>query len=373
MTGKASYSGFFAGKTYMKKAYLVLENGRIFEGTAFGAEKEASGELVFTTGMVGYVETLTDPSHCGQIIVSTFPQIGNYGVCLEDIESEKIHAAAYVVREHCTEPSNFRSQMAINDFLVENGIPGIFGIDTRELTRLLRDCGSMNAKIAYERPSEAVFESLKELPKKNAADVSCREKREYTAENAKYTVAAIDLGIKNSLISSFLSRGCNVKVFPFDAKAEELLFADIDGIVLSDGPGNPNDNTAAAARIKELFGKIPMLGVGMGFQLLTLAAGGSVYKLQTGHRGGQPVRDVFSDRILITSQNHGYAVAEEGLPPFAKISHKNVNDGSCEGIVFEGKKCFGVQFQPEGCAGPMKKDYLFEEFFMLLQENKKCR
>ncbi len=350
----------------MKKAYLVLSNGMTFEGTRIGAEGNSIGELVFTTGMVGYLETLTDPSYAGQIVIQTFPLIGNYGVIEEDFEGESA-VKGYIVRECCENPSNFRCQYELDRFLKEKNICGMCGIDTRELTRTLREEGVMNAAICDEIPGD-----LREIRAFSIEDVvrqvSCREKTVYPAEGeTRYHVSLIDYGAKRNIVRSLTARGCEVTVFPQDTCAEEILSLQPDGIMLSNGPGNPADNTECIEQIRKLVGKIPIFGICLGHQLTALAMGGQTVKLKYGHRGAnQPVRDVNGTRTYITSQNHGYAVVAESLGRDALLTYVNANDGSCEGLSYPGKKCFTVQFHPEACAGPRDTAFLFDHFMAMM-------
>ncbi len=350
----------------MKKAYLALANGKVFEGEAIGADVENCGELVFTTGMAGYLETLTDPSYAGQIIVQTFPLIGNYGVIPEDFEG-KSAAKGYIVRELCDAPSNFRSKYALNDFLKESGICGICGLDTRELTRIIREEGAMPAAICKEPP--------KDLSKLRAyrvegtvAAVSRGEKTVYPADGEKkYSVTLIDYGVKGNMIKCLQKRGCEVTAVPFDTTAEEILASDPDGLMLSNGPGDPADNIFCIEQLKKLIGKKPVFGVCLGHQLAALALGGKTVKLKYGHRGAnQPVTDRANGRTFITSQNHGYAVLSETLSGVGREMFVNADDGSCEGMEYPDKNCFTVQFHPEACAGPKDTEFLFDRFTDLM-------
>ena len=330
----------------MKKAYLVLENGKVFEGTAMGKEGEACGELVFTTGVVGYPETLSDPAYAGQIILSTFPSVGNYGVMEADLESE-YGAAGYVVRDVCDVPSNFRTDLTLDAFLKKKGIVGISGVDTREITKILRDSGSLSAQILTEKP-----EKNPSFPKKAVhlvKEVSRKEKAVFAAEGeAIYNVALIDYGTTKSLIESLTKRGCRVTVYPYNTAAEEILGDAPDGVVLSGGPGNPSVYTAETTEIGKLFGKVPLFGIGLGHQMLAQSQGGECEKMEKGHRGtNHPVMSRDKSRTRITSQNHGYAVKSGSLKDTAEEIFINANDGTVEGLAYPGKNCFSVQFTPE--------------------------
>ncbi len=347
-------------------AYLLLNNGAVFKGERIGAAGDSVGELVFTTGMTGYLETLTDPSYAGQIIVQTFPLIGNYGVIEEDFEGEPA-AAGYVVREICGEPSNFRSGYALDEFLKRKNIPGICGVDTRELTRILRDEGVMNAAICDVLPSETSF--IGKYRVENAVGrVSGKKAETYLPEGeVKYSVTLIDYGAKKNIVRSLLRRGCKVTVVPYDTPAEAILERDPDGIMLSNGPGDPAENVYCIEQIKKLIGRKPVFGICLGHQLAALAMGGRTVKLKFGHRGvNQPVKELGTDRTYITSQNHGYAVVTESLGDTARLSFVNMNDGSCEGLEYKDKDCFTVQFHPEACAGPNDTAFLFDRFISMM-------
>jgi carbamoyl-phosphate synthase small subunit len=349
----------------MKKAYLVLQNGQVYEGRRFGAEGDRLGELVFTTGMGGYLETLTDPSYFGQIVIQTFPLMGNYGVIPADFEGIP-RLRAYVVREWCPAPSNFRSEGDLDSFLKERDIPGLWGMDTRRLTRTLRDEGVMNALICDKVP-----EDLSMLRSYRVTDalmaVTCREKKTYTPEGwTKYRVALLDYGMKGNILRELTRRGCEVTVCPAATTAEEILSGGFDGLMLSNGPGDPAENVFQIAQLQLLLGRLPLFGICLGHQLTALAAGGSTYKLPFGHRGvNQPVRVPGSHRTYVTSQNHGYAVAE-GVPG-GVVSFLNANDLSCEGMDYPSLRAFTVQFHPEACAGPKDTGFLFDRFISLME------
>lgn len=357
----------------MKKAYLALSNGEIFEGYRIGDDSDSIGELVFTTGMVGYTETLTDPSYAGQIVIQTFPLIGNYGIAEEDFEG-KTAVKGYIVREKCDDPSNFRSQYDIEKFLKDNHIPGICGVDTRALTRIIREEGVMNAAIcsSYEDAvSESKKRSIKEYYVKDVVKQVSRKEKEFFKAFAseRFNVVLIDYGAKNNIIRSLQKLGCNVCVVPFDTPAEEIEKMNPDGIMLSNGPGDPQENIYSIEQIKKLIGKIPIFGICLGHQLTALAMGGKTVKLKYGHRGAnQPVKDVLGTRTFITSQNHGYAVIADSLEGIGEQIYYNANDMSCEGMQYPGKKCYTVQFHPEACSGPKDTEFLFEKFIKMMEE-----
>ncbi len=349
----------------MKKRYLVLQNGLVLEGHPFGAEGDCLGELVFTTGMGGYLETLTDPSYYGQIVVQTFPLIGNYGVIPADFEGIP-RLRGYVVREWCSAPSNFRCAGDLDGFLKERGIPGLWGVDTRLLTRTLRDEGVMNALICDRVPEDLSALAAYRVTGALAA-VTSREKRTCSPEGeARCTVALLDYGMKGNILRELTKRGCRVTVYPADTPAEEILEARPAGVMLSNGPGDPAENGFQIAQLQKLLGRIPLFGICLGHQLTALAAGGGTYKLKFGHRGvNQPVRVPGQHRTFITSQNHGYAVSE-GVPG-GVVSFVNANDGTCEGMDYPGLRAFTVQFHPEACAGPKDTAFLFDRFISLME------
>lgn len=350
----------------MEKAYLVLSNGMVFQGQAIGAPGESVGELVFTTGMVGYMETLTDPSYAGQIIMQTFPLIGNYGVIPEDFEGD-CFAKGYVIRELCEQPSNFRSQYELDRFLKERGVCGICGVDTRQITRIIREEGVMNAGI-FSAPPAGLSEIQSYSCAGAVARVSHREKRIFPAQGQeKFTVALIDYGAKQNIIRSLCAKGCKVISLPFDVTAEEILALGADGVMLSNGPGDPKENVQAIAQIKKLLGKIPVFGICLGHQLTALALGGDTVKLKYGHRGAnQPVKRLSDGRCFISSQNHGYAVVSESMEGKGVLSYINANDFSCEGMDYPDLNCFTVQFHPEAAGGPRDTGFLFDRFIAMM-------
>ena len=350
----------------MKKGYLILQDGQVFEGVRFGAEADTVGELVFTTGMCGYVETLTDPSYAGQIVMQTYPLIGNYGIIREDFEGACC-VKGYVVREYCDTPSNFRTDCDLDTYLKEQGVPGLCGVDTRELTRIIREHGVMNAAICDEIPADLT--PIKTYAITGVVEaVSCKEPDRYQAEGEeRFRVSLLDYGAKRNIVRELQKRGCTVTVLPASTSAEDILAADPDGVMLSNGPGDPAENVYQIEQIRKLLGKVPMFGICLGHQLTALAAGGSTYKLKYGHRGvNQPVRDVEGVRTYITSQNHGYAVDSDTVK-LGKVRFANANDGTCEGIDYPELKAFTVQFHPEACTGPKDTSFLFDRFVDLMK------
>ncbi len=348
----------------MEKAYLVLQNGQVFEGFSFGAKAKSIGELVFTTGMCGYIETLTDESYFGQIVMQTFPMIGNYGIIPSDFEG-KPSVRGYVVREWCENPSNFRCEKTLDDYLKEQGIPGIYGIDTREITKIIREYGVMNAVICDEIPND-LTDVINYKVENAVKSVTTDEEYISKAENEKYNVTLIDYGAKRNIIRKLNKRGCTVKVVPSSYTAEQILADNPDGIMLSNGPGDPAENTFEIGEIKKLFGKIPIFGICLGHQLLALSQGAETVKLKYGHRGvNQPVKEVDGTRTYITSQNHGYAVVGDNLKN-GKVSFVNANDNTVEGVDYPKFKAFSVQFHPEACSGPKDSEFLFDKFIKLM-------
>lgn len=342
-------------------AKLILENGVIFKGKAFGYLKESVGEVVFTTGMTGYQEVLTDPSYHGQIVTMTYPLIGNYGVNLDDMESVRPQVKGFIVREKCDYPNNFRCELTLEDYLKQNKIIGLEGIDTRALTKILRNNGTMKGIIVLDEVFlEDVKGKLNDFSNKDAVQtVSVKEKYEIKG-NGK-NVAIIDYGIKENILRCFKKRGCNITVFPQDAKSEEVLSINPDLIFLSNGPGDPEDLTYQVEEIKKMIGVKPVVGICLGHQLLALSLGGKTTKLKFGHRGcNHPVKDLETGKVHITSQNHGYVV--ETLPEGVEITHVNINDGTVEGLKVEDKKVYSVQFHPEASAGPKDSEYIFDRF-----------
>lgn len=348
--------------------YICLANGQIFEGKRFGASGEITGELVFTTGMGGYIETLTDPSYFGQIVMQTFPLIGNYGFIDEDTESTKSYVSAYIVREYCKEPSNFRCDKTLDDYLKENNIIGVYDVDTREITKIIRESGVMNAVICSD-PRKADFDKIKEYKITDAVKSTSVEKPCLVpSKNHKYNVVLIDYGKKDNIPRELAKRGCNVAVVPYNTKAEDILKLNPDGIMLSNGPGDPSDNEECIDELKKLIGKVPIFGICLGHQLLALAMGGKTIKLKYGHRGvNQPVKNLKTGRTYISSQNHGYAVINEDIEKAGGvISYVNANDGTNEGVDYPDKKAFSVQFHPEACSGPHDTRFLFDRFIDMI-------
>lgn len=356
------------------KAFLILEDGTVFTGTSIGSTREVISEIVFNTSMTGYLEVLTDPSYAGQAVVMTYPLIGNYGICQEDMESLKPWPDGYIVRELSRIPSNFRCEDTIQHFLKENDIPGISGIDTRALTKILREKGTMNGMITTNEGFD-LDDVISRMKKYSVTGVvkatTCREK--YVLPGSGKKVALLDLGAKKNIARSLHERGCEVTVYPAGTRAEEILSGGFDGIMLSNGPGDPKECTEIIAEIKKLYeSNVPIFAICLGHQLMALATGADTHKLKYGHRGGNhPVKDLETGRVYISSQNHGYVVDEATVDPAVAVpAFVNVNDGTNEGLKYTNKNIFTVQYHPEACPGPQDSSYLFDRFLNMMEEGK---
>ena len=351
-----------------KRAYLVLENGKTFQGERFGADGTVMAEVVFTTGMTGYLETLTDRSYWGQIVCHTFPLIGNYGVIPADFESDVIGPKGYIVKQWCQAPSNFRSEGSLDTFFQEKGVVGLSGIDTRTLTKIIREKGVMNGVITDD-PASVDLEALKAYRVRGAVQASSTKER-YVVKpqgEVKKKIALLDFGLKKNIYRELVNRGAEVTVCPCNTTAQEIQALGVDGIMLSNGPGDPAENVGPIAELKKLLGKKPIFGICLGHQLLALAAGGQTVKLKYGHRGGnQPCRLVGTRRTFITSQNHGYAVVAGSVPGGVE-RFVNANDGTCEGMDYPELNAFTVQFHPEACSGPKDTNFLFQRLIDMME------
>lgn len=353
------------------KAFLILEDGTIFQGTSIGSPREVISEIVFNTSMTGYLEVLTDPSYAGQAVVMTYPLIGNYGICPQDMESAKPWPDGFIVRELSRMPSNFRSEDTIQTFLKQHDIPGICGIDTRALTKILREKGTMNGMITtteYDRLDDVLPKLKAYTTGKVVERVTCAQKNVWKGKGPR--VALLDLGAKKNIARSLHNRGCQVTVYPAWTKAEEILAAEPDGIMLSNGPGDPKECTSIIEEIKKLYDSdVPIFAICLGHQLMALACGADTHKMKYGHRGGNhPVKDLETGRVYISSQNHGYVVDTEHLDASVAVpAFVNVNDGTNEGLSYTGKKIFTVQFHPEACPGPQDSGYLFDRFMKMME------
>lgn len=353
------------------KAKLILENGDVFNGKAFGYLEDTVGELVFNTGMTGYQELLTDPSYYGQIVVATYPLIGNYGINLEDMQSDGIKVKGFVIREEAKIPNNFRCEMRLKGYLKMNKIMGFKGVDTRHITKIIRNNGTMKAIITTDELTD------KELKERFASFSNTEAVKNVTIKEKKTLaplgegigsgkkIGVMDFGIKENILNSFRKRGCELTVFPAYTSAEEILNEGLDGVFLSNGPGDPKDLPEVVENIKELFGKKPLIGICLGHQILSLALGGNTKKLKFGHRGcNHPVKDLEKNKIYISSQNHGYVV--DSLPEGIETTHVNLNDQTIEGMKCEEKRIRSVQFHPEASPGPEETAYIFDDFISML-------
>ncbi|MBR3867925.1 MAG: carbamoyl phosphate synthase small subunit [Clostridia bacterium] len=351
----------------MKKMYIVLEDGHIFEGKGYGATGETVGELVFTTGVVGYIETLTDAAYYGQIVLQTFPLIGNYGIINEDTNGVKPVIKGYIAREISDMPSNFRCDGKLEDYLKENGIITVCDVDTRELTKLIRENGAMNACIT-EDPAKVDLDALKAYKVKNAlASVASGKKGYFEAEDMKYSVAIIDCGATANAIEKLTEKGCSVTVLPYNTPAEEILAMNVDGVVVSNGPGNPEENTELITEVGKLMDEKPVFGFGLGHQLMALAKGGKTAKMKFGHRGGSvPVRNTADGKVFATHQNHGYVVSE--IPTEAKAIFTNVSDNTNEGLEYA--NAFSIQFTPDCFSATVDTDKIYDKFISLMGGDK---
>lgn len=355
------------------KAFLILEDGTVFTGTSIGSTKDMISEIVFNTSMTGYLEVLTDPSYAGQAVVMTYPLIGNYGIT-PDMESRKAWPDGYIVRELSRMPSNFRCEGTIQDFLKEQDIPGIAGVDTRALTKILREKGTMNGMITTngDYDLEEVKEKIRQYTVKGVV-LKTSVKKPYVLPGDGKKVALLDCGAKDNIARNLNKRGCEVTVYPADTPAEEILKTNPDGIMLSNGPGDPAENVGIIEEVRKLYeSSVPIFAICLGHQLMALATGAKTYKLKYGHRGGNhPVKDLETGRVYITSQNHGYAVDEESLDPSVAVpAFVNVNDKTNEGLKYVGKNIFTVQYHPEACPGPLDSGYLFDRFMRMMEEGR---
>lgn len=357
------------------ESFLILEDGSIWRGRHIGFQKEIISEIVFNTSMTGYQEVLTDPSYAGQAVVMTYPLIGNYGVCSEDLESAKIWADGCIVREISRMSTNFRHEEKMEDFLIRNEIPCIERIDTRALTKKLREKGTMNGMITTKMPEDKnfVLNKIRDYKIKDAVKkVTCTDKRKIKPEKEGngLHVALLDLGTKKSILHQLVKRGCAVTVYPALTKAEEILLDNPDGIMLTNGPGDPKDCGEIIAQVKKMYeSRVPVFAICLGHQLMALANGGDTCKMKYGHRGANhPVKDLESERVYISSQNHGYVVIDGSVPAaVAETNFRNVNDGTVEGLHYLGKNVFTVQFHPEASAGPGDSSFLFDTFIHMME------
>lgn len=356
------------------KAFLILENGTVFTGQSVGSTREVISEIVFNTSMTGYLEVLSDPSYAGQAVVMTYPLIGNYGICKKDMESRRAWPDGFIVREISRMPSNFRSEGSLRDFLSDEGITGIYGIDTRALTRMLRESGTMNGMITTneEFQLEEALKRIREYKVENVVERTTAIETQVLPGDG-YRVALLDLGAKYNIARNLNQRGCRVTVYPAHTTAARILADKPDGIMLSNGPGDPKDCMPIVSEIQRLsYSGVPIFAICLGHQLMALAAGGDTQKMKYGHRGGNhPVKDLMTGRVYISSQNHGYMVMPESIPETVAVpSFVNVNDGTNEGMRYLDRPIYTVQFHPEACPGPHDSNFLFDRFLKMMEEKK---
>jgi carbamoyl-phosphate synthase small subunit len=353
------------------KAILALEDGTYFEGESFGATGEVDGEMVFNTSMTGYQEVMTDPSYRGQIVCMTYPLIGNYGINNDDNQSDEPQLRGFVVRESCNYPSNWRCEETDESFLKKNNVIGIKEIDTRVLTKHIRDHGMMQAVISTENlDPDSLVEKAKRSSLGQNLVYEVTTKQSYSLDvslQSKYHIAVLDMGVKKDILESFTNNNTDLTVLPADTSAEEIMELNPDGLFISNGPGDPKDIPEVVEEVKKLLGKLPLFGICFGHQILGLALGADTYKLKFGHRGANhPVKDLSTDQVYITSQNHGYAIKEDSLPAELEVTHQNLNDGTIEGMKHKRLPIFSIQYHPEAAPGPNDSNYLFEEFIKLI-------
>lgn len=358
------------------KATLLLEDGTTYEGQSFGAEGTSFGEVVFNTSMAGYQEILTDPSYAGQVIVMTYPEIGNYGINNDDFESEKPAARGFIVKNACEKDSHYKSKKTISEYLKENGIIGISGVDTRALTRKIREKGCMNCVITTGEITQNLKDELVEYKMDKDIVLTVTRKTIDRVPKEGIKMAFIDYGAKQNIINNLAEKGCDLTVFPATVKSEEILSGGFDAVFLSNGPGNPEDVVYSIETLKELIGNLPIFGICLGHQILSLVLGGKTYKLKYGHRGANhPVINLQTNKVMMTSQNHSYAVEEKSLPQNAVVTYKNLNDGTIEGLSYPVLNIDSVQFHPEAAPGPTDANEIFDNWIEKIQRIKeeKCQ
>ena len=365
-----------AGGARMPVRYLLLEDGTVFKGNAFGSKEGTIGEVIFTTAMTGYQESISDPSNCGQILTFTYPMVGNYGVNPDDFESIDLALAGVVVRELAEQPSNFRSQNTLHEFLEAKNVPGIEGIDTRKLTRIIRNHGSLKGKITKAGEEVNIAQEIEKLkaaviPTNVVQQVSIT--RPYPSPGRGKRVVLVDFGMKHGILRELNKRDCDIIVVPYNTSAKEILSMFPDGVMLSNGPGDPTDIPEAIEMVKAIIGQVPIFGVCLGHQLISLASGATSFKLKFGHRGGNhPVKDLTTGRTELTSQNHGYAIDADSIANTdLEITHIALNDGTVEGVKHKKFPVYSVQFHPEGSSGPEDSTHLFDQFIELMNANSK--
>ena len=363
----------------VKPAFLVLEDGSVHPGEAFGADVEGHGEVVFNTSMTGYQEVLTDPSYAGQLVTLTYPLVGNYGINGDDFESNYIQVGGLIVREHCGLPSHGLSEHTLHEFLTSQGVPGLSGVDTRSITRRLRSQGVMMGLITQDSP-ESALERLAEMTRYDDVDFvsAVTTEQSYTwdlpptssATAERFRILVTDCGLKYNILRLLRQRGCEVIALPATTSAEDMLALDPSGILLSPGPGDPSLLNYLVSNVGKLLGSVPLMGICLGHQIVARALGAATFKLKFGHRGGNhPVRDLSTGRVYITAQNHGYAVSAEDLPAGLEVSHVNLNDGTVEGLRHRELPLFTIQYHSEAAPGPQDNEYLFDRFLEMVEEH----
>jgi len=363
-----------------KKAILVLEDGSVYHGNTFGAEADVGGEVVFNTSMFGYQETLTDPSYAGQIVVPTYPLIGNYGINEDDFESNRVQVSGFVIREECLQPNHYLSISTIHEYLLKNNIPGISGIDTRAITRKLRSVGVMKGIITSDKTPQQAMEQIHQMPDYGSIDfvrqVSTKVPYQWEAESTKKAsppchIVVLDCGLKFSILRMMRQHGCKVTAIPCTTSADEILKLEPDGIILSPGPGNPEMLDYIVDTVKQLVNNKPIMGICMGNQLIARTFGAGTFKLKFGHRGGNhPVKDLSDGRIHITAQNHSYAVDPDTVKNGLEVTHINLNDGTVEGLRHKELPIFSIQYHSEASPGPLDSAYLFGKFLEMVRKAK---
>lgn len=355
------------------KATLLLANGDIYEGKSFGAEGTAFGEICFNTSMAGYQEILTDPSYAEQVIVMTYPEIGNYGINDYDFESDRVHAKGFIVKNYCEVESHYRSTQKLSKYLKNNGVIAISGVDTRTLTTTIRDIGAVPCVVTTKEITEEIREKLKTWEMNKDVAVKCSTEFKYQTNGSGVKIAFVDLGLKRSILKYLVNMDCDITIFPANTSADELLAINPDAVLLSNGPGNPEDAVGTIETAKNLIGKVPVYGICLGYQILSIVLGAKTYKLKYGHRGGNhPVIDVRTNKVILTSQNHGYAVDEKSLPKTVIATHKNLNDDTLEGFICPSKNIAAVQFHPEASPGPCDAAEILYNWIKEI-EDKKCQ
>ena len=351
-------------------ATLILEDGSCYAGTLFGRKAPVTGEVVFTTGMTGYQETLTDPSYCGQIVCMTYPLIGNVGINDLDNESGRVRLRGFVVSELCDTPSNWHTRRTLDAYLDEQGVTGLCGVDTRALTRHVRVFGTLRGRIVEGEPTQEDLAQARAWEMHDQV-AQCTCAAPYDAGEGDVHIAVMDFGLKQGILRSLERRGCALRVYPADTPASAILAEGCDGVMLTNGPGDPQDNPQAIAAIRELMDKKPVFGICLGHQLMALAMGGRTAKMKYGHHGANhPVKDLARGTCSVTPQNHNYMVDPDHLPAGAVVSHVNWNDQTVEGVRYTDRQAFSVQFHPEACGGPRETSYLFDDFLTMVRESK---